>query len=63
MKPDDMHATPESIAEAKDAARLEREEVYRATGVRIDEQGHIHLQQPETARARERFAEELRCPD
>lgn len=41
--PDDLCATPESIAAAKDAMNREREDVFRTTGVWVDEQGQIHL--------------------
>lgn len=44
----DSHATPESIAAAKAAARREREDTYRACGVWVDEQGQIrHEPRPE----------------
>jgi hypothetical protein len=35
--------TPETIREARCAAAIERAEIYRQTGVVIDEDGTVHL--------------------
>lgn len=55
---DDLRATPESVAAAKEAAQAEREEVYRTCGIWVDEDGQIR-QEPRPAEIRTERQKEI----